>query len=676
MKICRLKIIRANILENNIDSPQITYVSQNKSKKNHEQLSSSQKLYNSEYKTPLGYVEEIIISKGNNSTNMKLQEIINSDRDNKNKTDINEEINNNETENNKINEDDEHKYESDIKCNYPYAIMNKKKDLNNSMKYIFKERLTKSRLNSKKKSNLSLPKLGTSNLFNSRNKTVSTKQKLSKSVSHSINHKFMKFRSKISKGIKNNISTNLGESSNSSFWKILEKSDFNYGQNTDYKELIDDLIVKECDLVKQKEGIIQLYEEKLKSLRDLNNKLLTDNKFVLNREDELNGELILLRNQYENLFRSFKLKYTKNDDKFNKNKNEIDENLKNKNNELKNGELILITRPFDMIKLSNEENKHITYLLRGTFYSHHIFDTDKIVDLIWKPDKKFQTIYFLAKELLNLFNLDIKQNQTILINYIYSFCKKYYYLHINEFKSKFKKKIGKIKLYNKYIQISKLLHFHKTEAESLLHLIKKKDKNGKGIINFRQFKQLFDDITYSIKSITKEEHEETMEFMIYCMKKNCNLILNKTKNKEINQTKQSLYDLFYMNLEDFLDEYNSKKVSNPYKLIRSYMEKHNIVSSEKLLRPIINAYNIIKKDSKEYIDEIILNKYLRHLGIIKKDESILIDVFEEELVDIKEFINDIYTKDMEDKKMVFEQTTEKVNNIIEDIFQSVLNKKK
>ena len=33
MKVCRLKIIKANILENNLDSPQITYISQNKNNK-------------------------------------------------------------------------------------------------------------------------------------------------------------------------------------------------------------------------------------------------------------------------------------------------------------------------------------------------------------------------------------------------------------------------------------------------------------------------------------------------------------------------------------------------------------------------------------------------------------------------------------------------------------------
>lgn len=100
--------------------------------------------------------------------------------------------------------------------------------------------------------------------------------------------------------------------------------------------------------------------------------------------------------------------------------------------------------------------------------------------------------------------------------------------------------------------------------------------------------------------------------------KNCNLKIKKSnEQEEPKKTDNSLYDLFYLNLNDFLNEYNSKRVSSPYKLMRNYMEQNNIVSAEKLLRPIIIPPNVIKKDSKEYIDEIILNKYLRQLGIIK-----------------------------------------------------------
>ena len=145
----------------------------------------------------------------------------------------------------------------------------------------------------------------------------------------------------------------------------------------------------------------------------------------MNREDELKRELILLRNKYENLFRKFRQKFQNNnknniyEEKFIKNQKEIDENNKKLNNELKNGELLLITRPSNLIQLTKEEFKEITFLLLGLFYPHHILDTDKIVDLIWKSNKNFQTIYFLVQESLNHFNFKNQDFQNILINYIF-----------------------------------------------------------------------------------------------------------------------------------------------------------------------------------------------------------------------------------------------------------------
>lgn len=666
MKKCRLKIIRANILENNIDSPKITYVSQSITNKNHEDYELINNKYIEEKIELVDTIEEIILSKENTSNHIKLQDIIKSERDqeiyDKNDNLIEEEKN----------EELENIIEYDLKNSYPYAIMNKRKDLNNSLRYIFKNRITKNKANSGKNSNLSLPKIRHNNLFNLKNKNYYNRTKLAKSVSSSFNYQTRKFKNKNTKRIKNNLSTNLEESNNSSFWRVLEKSEINYMQNDDYKALIDDLIIEECNLVKKKEEIIQLYEEKIKSLKELNDKLISKKNFTLNREDELNGEFILLRNKYENLFRNFKQKFKINDDKFNKKQIEIDESMKKLNTQLKNGEILLVTKPNNIIKLSNEENKHITFLLRGLFFSRHILDTDKIVDLIWKCDKQIQTIYFLVNELMNLFNLNDKENKNILINYIYSFCKNSFYMDINEFKSKFKAKIGKIKLYNKYIQLSRLLNCHKRETKSLISLIGKIDTKSLGIINFTVFKQLFYNITSS-KNISKEEQDESLEFFIYCMKKNCDLII-KTKNKKDEEKKYfSLYDLFYHNLKDFIDEYNAKIIPNPYKLIRNYMEKHNIVSSEKILRPIIISSNIIKKDGKDYFDEIILNKFLRHLGIIKKDEKLCFPTFEEELIDINELINDIYTKDSINNDKVFVDNKEKVNNMLDDIFYNILD---
>lgn len=96
-------------------------------------------------------------------------------------------------------------------------------------------------------------------------------------------------------------------------------------------------------------------------------------------------------------------------------------------------------------------------------------------------------------------------------------------MHITEFKSKFKKKIGQIKIYNKYIHMSKMINTHKSEANTLIKLMLKKDICSTGIINFNLFKYLFIDFGVS-QNITKEDQEEFLEFFIYLMKKILNYI--------------------------------------------------------------------------------------------------------------------------------------------------------
>ena len=100
-KTCRLKIIRANISENNIDTPKIIYVSQNKSINKKELNETIQKTYEESKNKIINNVEEIIIQKENENANMKLQDIIKSDREKENieNIEIKQDINNIEVEN-------------------------------------------------------------------------------------------------------------------------------------------------------------------------------------------------------------------------------------------------------------------------------------------------------------------------------------------------------------------------------------------------------------------------------------------------------------------------------------------------------------------------------------------------------------------------------------------------
>ena len=131
MKKCRLKIIRANISENNIDTPLIIYVSQNKSNTKKKDLhESTQKINNKGKNELIGNVEEIILPKENGKTNIKLQDIIKSDREKENNENIENkvDVNNLEVENSLKKEESENNNQYNLRSSYPYAIMNKKKD--------------------------------------------------------------------------------------------------------------------------------------------------------------------------------------------------------------------------------------------------------------------------------------------------------------------------------------------------------------------------------------------------------------------------------------------------------------------------------------------------------------------------------------------------------------------
>ena len=256
-------------------------------------------------------------------SNQKLYEIQN----------INNEADNNSTTNN-------YNMYNQLKNNYPYSILNKKKNLNNSLRYLFKNRETKyynKDQNILKNSNKSLSISKDTNIRN-RKSTKNNKSKISlnqtQTANKSINSKrsaSLKLKNKnLNKTInnkgKNNTNNNnnilrsnkkneniMGENiSSMASWKIIEKNDYNIGQIIDYKTLIDDLMIKECRLVKEKEECIQLFEKKLKPLRELNQKLIDENNEELNRADELNGELILLKSQYEKLFNTLYSKNNKN----------------------------------------------------------------------------------------------------------------------------------------------------------------------------------------------------------------------------------------------------------------------------------------------------------------------------------------------------------------------------
>ena len=650
---------------------------------------------------------------------------------------INDYINNNNINNENNNYRTVQTYYNTVyNNNYPYNIECKKKELNITIRHLFKNRETNPHMarnlssvkNKNKNKNILFKNIifSKSNNSNSRNnKNIYQKSlqnqnnnsdksnnavniKINKSFSinnfndrydNSSNHSkkkvVIKSRNK-DKNI-NNIKKNsqmksrqnnfLNETNLSSIsWNIIEKSEFDIDHTLDYKLLIDDLIIKECQLVKEKENIIQTNEKRLKPLRELNQKLMIENTDEIDREDELNGELTVLKYKYEKLFsilypnnsnNNINSKNIKNSVELNDKIKEIDKEINILNENLNKGEILLITKPANLENLTNDEDKEVTLMLKGLFASIHVFDTDKIVDIIWKFDKPLQTIYFLIEEFLYFFKLEPNSEKNILINYFYSFCKIHNYMHINTFKSLFKKKIGKIQIYNKDIYISKLINFHHSKIDELINLMKNKDIYNIKIIKYDQFKSFLFDTGLYLNSKKDQESQEYLEFLVFCMKKDRTLELKKykkqinkknKKNNDNDEIKYSLFDLYYGSLIDFLDEYNSTIVKNPFKRIRTYMKNNNINNAEIILRPILIEKNIIKINNIEYIDIILLNKYFRRIGIILNEEKIFVPLFEEELVDKKKFINDIYNYENNEEESSPEKIKQKADDFIDEIF--------
>ena len=769
---CRLKIIASNII-NDIDTPEIKYISKNENMKisydNDEEINQNEMNELDE----INYNNNLENNKHNNINKLdnlqQIDELINIELANYNKIENNNsKINDNKNidsnelytiSNQHIYDDNYYSanisnyntisnfYKQESKSNSFHMNDSKRNESNLSLKYIFRKREHKNYRNrsfsnkfsddkKEKKYNL-IKDIFKTHPVNYTNMKILSKNKEKNKVGNilnininksfcinnniKINHKNITQKnlsknksqkkgsgknSKTKKQIKleqikeyknvmkkvkplkfskrTNKNKSLNDITNASVaWYYVENNDMNNEQGKNYKILIDELRVKEMDLIQEKEKIIQTYEEKLKPLRELNSKLINENSEELNKEDELRGELVILKNQYERLIKTNKNKNSKKDNNIIMNNNKgLDDNNKEKiieqeidylNEKLNKGEILLITKPPYEIKISEQEDKNMVLMLKGLFYSIHIRDTDRIVDLVWKSDKQIQTIYFLVNEIMKLFNLK-NSEKNLLINFFYSFCKKYKYIDINEFKKEFKEKIGDIPLYNNKIYISKLLNFNGTKMIELIKLMKEKDTFNLGFLTLDQVNALLNNLCLSFDS--EKDFNDIYEFIMITMKKDRSFNLfddNDTNNinEQENTIKFSLFDLFYQSLIDLIEEFDYNIIYNPFDSIRNYMQKNEINNAELLLKPLLNNKYIIKINNKEYFDIEILNKYLRKLGIIQLNEAIYINCYEEELVDKNKFIDDINDYGInETKETDLNKLNQNVNDLINGIFDN------
>ena len=71
------------------------------------------------------------------------------------------------------------------------------------------------------------------------------------------------------------------------------------------------------------------------------------------------------------------------------------------------------------------------------------------------------------------------------------------------------------------------------------------------------------------------------------------------------------------------------------------MAENEISSAKILFKPLMIKENIFSMNNKDYVDIIVLNKYLKLIGIISKKQRIFFPTYEDELVDMNLLVDDI-----------------------------------
>ena len=155
------------------------------------------------------------------------------------------------------------------------------------------------------------------------------------------------------------------------FYKTNKEIDNNIAGLYDYKKKIKELLNEEPKKIEDRDNIMKENKPKIDILMKENEKLNFEVGFEINREDELKGELIILKNQYEILFNQLGkeevkikqyqdiIKHKCDHEKLIANKqNEIINYYNNLNECLTKGDILLVTKPdiYDKFTYLNVKN--------------------------------------------------------------------------------------------------------------------------------------------------------------------------------------------------------------------------------------------------------------------------------------------------------------------------------
>ena len=161
------------------------------------------------------------------------------------------------------------------------------------------------------------------------------------------------------------------------FYKTNKEIDNNIAGLFDYKQKIKDLLNEEPKKKEDRDNIMKENKPKIEYLLKENEKLNFEVGFELNREDELKGEIIILKNQYDILLNQLSkeeikikqyqdiIKHKLDHEKIIINKqNEIVNYYNNLNECLEKGDILLVTKPdiydrFNYLNIKNIEGYNI-----------------------------------------------------------------------------------------------------------------------------------------------------------------------------------------------------------------------------------------------------------------------------------------------------------------------------
>ena len=545
----------------------------------------------------------------------------------------------------------------DLKC----------EDLNN--KYLFidvNKSLNKSKSNDKTRRNKSLScgkfSISRSNFVILRDK----KPNLNLNNLHTIknnNNSFYKSESK---------SVNSQKKKYLSFFES-QNYETQYSEYNEYDNKIKQLLKLELKVLCKRDQIIIFHERRIAELRnELKKTLKYDEKIKqyqnnlgnleINTKDEINGEIILLKNKKQSLLNSIKqinnrikeykqiIQIKNSSKKVNQEINNIDSHdeeyeikkqYKNLNISLQKGKILLLNIPnnLNQIKIIQEDEiKKISLFLRAYLFNSHIFEIDNLITIIWDLKKPIQTVETLSEELMKLLSINNQYNKYILQNYFYSIFKNYEYVTLDDFIIIFAKSLGTIKTYNKYACMNKLNVLYKDKFRNCLSFIKNLDTSNSGIIDYEDFLICLNkcDINLNSNSFT----QDLFEFLIYVMKNKKLLLMS---NKKINTKNSKFFDIFYENLFEIMNNINSKKFTNYKEILKAFLKENEIQSVKILINPLLTNDYLIKKKNGIFIESDILNKFMKILGIINNKECFIFNSNgnEEDLVDINKFIQSL-----------------------------------